>query len=93
MNGLKLLEFSPDHYLRGTAEKGVLAQSIVYELVEEIDDIHYLVVRAARDNLDFRQSETQLDAKISSKRFEQIGIEAEAMISSFETISAVSAVM
>ncbi len=70
-------------------ERGVNLWSETYEIESDGDELRFLVAKAAAGAPDFWRSEAQLDAAIQGERFERIGLQAEAMFTSVEFLSAV----
>ncbi len=76
-------------YRELVTETHVLSHFDVFEIVEDGEQLRFLIVRGSEGNADFWRSEIELDAKISGERFDAIGLAAEAMMSSVETMAAV----
>ena len=70
-------------------DRGVREFADVYEVIEDGDTLRYLVVKESAGNADFWRSETGLNSLIEGDLFDAIGMRAEAIMNSVETMSTV----
>jgi hypothetical protein len=84
-----VFEAMSEDYNQLCKERGVRLWSETYEIAGDGEELRFLIVKASVGAPDFWRSEAELDAAIQGERFERIGLQAEAMISSVEFLSAI----
>ena len=82
-------ELMSKDYNRLCRETGAQDSVEVYEVIEDGDELRYLVVKQSAGNADFWRSEIELNGRIAGDAFDAIGMRAEGMMSSVETMSTV----